>query len=103
MADTQRQTARMTKVPYEYIFLFNYLGYPRINPMTFELEWWVYTDQYVAMTGESNQEHAEVNLDEVESGDLNTVTGKVPSMSKATDKVQNVSGKIGGALSAGLI
>ena len=92
MQDDQRQNAKMTKVPYEYIFLFNHLGYPRINPMTFELEWWVYTDQFNAMTGEGrNQDMPDVNLDEVDAGDLNNVTGKVPDMSKAADKVPKLS------------
>lgn len=80
MADDQRQNAGLIKVPYEYIFLFNHLGYPRINVSTFELEWWVYNDTFTRMTGESNQEgNVQFNLDEVDSGDLNTYTGSEPA------------------------
>lgn len=75
MDDLSRQRAGMVKIPYEYIFLFNYLGYPRINPNTFELEWWVYNDKFLAMTGESSQEEPHFNLDEIDAGDLNTYTG----------------------------
>jgi hypothetical protein len=78
MYDDQRQNAGLVKVPYEYIFLFNYLGYPRINPTTFELEWWVYNSTYLDMTGNSGSDTTmpEVNLDEIDAGELNTYTGK---------------------------
>lgn len=77
MFDDQRKSAGMVQVPYEYIYLFNYLGYPRINPSTFELEWWVYNDQFKALTGEGNNKNTDVsfNLDDVDAGDLNTYTG----------------------------
>jgi hypothetical protein len=76
MQDDRRKDAGMIKVPYEYIFLFNHLGYPRINPATFELEWWVYNDQFTSMTGEGGKlNEVNFNLDEVDSGDLNTYTG----------------------------
>lgn len=28
------------------IIIFNFYGYPRINPVTMELQWWVYQDDY---------------------------------------------------------
>lgn len=78
MYDDQRQNAGMTKIPNEYIYLFNHLGYPRINPHTFELEWWVHTDEFVELTGGGDQDMHEVNLDAVDAGDLNTYTGTPP-------------------------
>lgn len=78
MNDDQRKNAQMVKIPAEYIFLFNHLGYPRINPTTFELEWWVYNEQFTQMTGEANREQIAVNLDEVDSGDLATYSGGSP-------------------------
>jgi hypothetical protein len=77
MADDQRQNAGLVKVPYEFIYLFNHLGYPRINIQTFELEWWVYNNTYLEMTG-NNSDGAtmpEVDLADVDAGDLNTYTG----------------------------
>jgi len=35
-----------TKVPYQYLQLFNNKGYPRINVLTNELEWWVDHQEY---------------------------------------------------------
>lgn len=31
----------MTKIPNEYLTLFNHRGYPRIDPNTRELQWWI--------------------------------------------------------------
>lgn len=81
MADLERQNRGLVKVPYEYIFLFNHLGYPRINPNTFELEWWVYNEIFTKMTGEMERGEVTFNLDEVDAGDLNTYTGKNPPTS----------------------
>lgn len=81
MYDNQRQAAGMVKIPYEYIYLFNHLGYPRINPFTFELEWWVYNNQYLSMTGEGSSNSdapPDFNLDEVDAGELNNYTGADP-------------------------
>jgi hypothetical protein len=39
--------------------LFNHHGYPRIDPTTWELEWWVPKDEYTAMVGEDSAEVAE--------------------------------------------
>lgn len=36
----------VTKVPFEYLDIFNNRGYPRINPATRELEWYVTTSYY---------------------------------------------------------
>lgn len=74
MFDDQRAGAGLIKIPYEYIYLFNHLGYPRINPFTFELEWWVYNETFTSMTGESNKPAVAFNLDEVDAGDLGTTT-----------------------------
>lgn len=51
MADAARQNAGMMKIPYEYIYLFNHMGYPRIDPTTYELEWWIYTAEFQARLG----------------------------------------------------
>jgi hypothetical protein len=75
MFPANRKKAGMIKVPYEYIFLFNHAGYPWINPATFELEWWIYNQQFIAMTGEGKDGHVEFNLDEVDAGELNIYTG----------------------------
>lgn len=40
----------MVAVPKNVLSLFNNRGYPRINPETYELEWWVPKDLYVART-----------------------------------------------------
>lgn len=39
-----RHAMGLRKIPYEYIYLFNYQGYPFINFKTQELEWYVYED-----------------------------------------------------------
>lgn len=36
----------------EEIIVFNYYGYPRINPITMELQWWVYSDDYESVMSE---------------------------------------------------
>lgn len=40
MGDELREST-YTKVPYQYLSLFNYEGYPRVNTTTQQLEWWV--------------------------------------------------------------
>lgn len=35
-----------TKVPIDALPIFNNRGYPRINPVTYELEWWVTNEEY---------------------------------------------------------
>jgi hypothetical protein len=34
------------KVPMDALAIFNNRGYPRINPMTYDLEWWVSNEEY---------------------------------------------------------
>ena len=79
MADDQRASAGLVKVPYEYIFLFNYLGYPRINPMTFELEWWIYQETFTSMTGSdgtnNDQQDVKVNLDDADKASTSSYSG----------------------------
>ncbi|WP_144106606.1 hypothetical protein [Paraburkholderia sp. BCC1886] len=48
MADSQR-TSLYTKVPMGALGIFNNKGYPRINPDTWELEWWVDNTTYNAL------------------------------------------------------
>lgn len=45
MSDAHRAST-YTKIPFEYLRLFNYKGYPRVNTDTSELEWWVDTKVY---------------------------------------------------------
>lgn len=45
MKDGVRERS-MRKVPVQYLSIFNNRGYPRINPDTYELEWWVSADFY---------------------------------------------------------
>lgn len=71
MFDDQRTNAGLMVVPPEYIYLFNYAGYPRINPFTGELEWWVYQEDFKALTGEGNNtEEPNFNIDLIDAGDL---------------------------------
>jgi hypothetical protein len=70
MADNMREQSGMVKIPFEYIYLFNHMGYPRINPITYELEWWVYNEQYVKMTGEQDATEQEVNTDMIDADGL---------------------------------
>ncbi len=45
MDDSTRSTG-YTMVPLAALTIFNYKGYPRINPDTYVLEWWVDNDTY---------------------------------------------------------
>ena len=45
----------MRKLTREEIGIFNYRGYPRINPNTYELDWWIYGDQYETILAEVNR------------------------------------------------
>lgn len=53
MKDGNREQS-LVKVDGAYLHHFNYSGYPRINPGTFELEWWVYTSEWNAVVGSNN-------------------------------------------------
>lgn len=70
MGDNMRDRAGMVQIPFEYIYLFNHMGYPRIDPRTYELEWWVYNEQFAAMTGQGEEPQEELNLDEVDADGL---------------------------------
>jgi hypothetical protein len=48
-----------TKVPLAALPIFNNRGYPRINPLTYELEWWVETAEYNNRLGLSQTYQAE--------------------------------------------
>jgi len=41
----------MVQVPEAALLLFNNMGYPRIDPDSLELQWWVSQDQYEAIMG----------------------------------------------------
>lgn len=45
MSDKYRENY-YTKVPIEMLSIFNNRGYPRIDPYTYELEWWVSNEEY---------------------------------------------------------
>jgi hypothetical protein len=45
MSDKQRDKF-FTKIPIEALGIFNNRGYPRIDPYTYELEWWVTNQEY---------------------------------------------------------
>lgn len=45
MSDEKRGNS-MIKIPQEYLTLFNNRGYPRIEPETYELEWWINKDSF---------------------------------------------------------
>lgn len=51
MRDAGRED-NYTKLDKNETYYFNYNGYPRINPDTFELEWWVDKQDYRAFKGE---------------------------------------------------
>lgn len=50
MKDSTRN-GTMVKVNKNLLSIFNNRGYPRINPETYELEWWVDSDLYSKRTG----------------------------------------------------
>ncbi len=51
MADGRREKT-MTPLSAGLKPIFNYMGYPRINPYTSEFEWWVDTAQFKAIIGQ---------------------------------------------------
>ena len=48
----------MTKVPANLLFVFNNRGYPRINPLNYELEWYVFNVDYSAKIAALNDINA---------------------------------------------
>lgn len=50
MADNRRE-ANYTKVPMSMLNIFNNRGYPRINPDSYELEWWVDNTEFKQRLG----------------------------------------------------
>lgn len=61
------------KVPMDALAIFNNRGYPRIDPETYELQWWVTNEDYQERLGylqeqETNRYKATWNSQEVEMG-----------------------------------
>jgi hypothetical protein len=62
METDSSRASEMTKLTPEYFNLFNFKGYPRINPDTYELEWWVNTADFkellnsLGVTDDTNDE-----------------------------------------------
>ncbi len=66
--ESTRRANGLMKIPQEYLYLFNFNGYPFINVLTYELEWWVYLTEFQAMTGEKDGEDAETGEGFTEEG-----------------------------------
>lgn len=49
--DAERVSRQLRKLDPELYKTFNHYGYPRINPNTYELEWWVWEQDYQEMLG----------------------------------------------------
>lgn len=49
--DTDRTNNRLIKIESALQKTFNHFGYPRINPDTYELEWWIWKQEYDEMLG----------------------------------------------------
>jgi len=65
MKDSDR-SKRLVKLNSNALSLFNHQGYPRIDPDTWELEWWVPKDRYEALLGtnaSANEVFDESNID----------------------------------------
>lgn len=50
--DVNGNSVGMVQVTTEYIQLFNHFGYPRIDPETYELQWWIYQTDFEERAGE---------------------------------------------------
>lgn len=74
MFDVHLRGNGMVKIPYEFIHLFNDEGYPRIDPETYELQWWIYEDLYQEKAGqylsEINQDRPAITVG-IEGEDVN--------------------------------
>lgn len=66
-----RRGSDMFKLTKNIKGMFNNRGYPRINPSTYELEWWVFKDHFQART----TEFLESNLTDLEKQDLANTKG----------------------------
>ncbi len=64
MRDSVRKT-RYTKIPTEYLILFNHRGYPRIDINTYELEWWIDKETYKSVIAnvKYKPESSKISLD----------------------------------------
>jgi len=51
MKKTADRNAHMVKLQPHEINAFNFYGYPRVNMVTLELEWWVFKKEYQALFG----------------------------------------------------
>lgn len=54
----------VVQVPFSDLQIFNRTGYPRIDPDTWELQWWVSKGQYQATQAAYARTHTALNLDE---------------------------------------
>lgn len=70
-----RVSRGMMKIPYEYIYLFNFQGYPYINIRTHELEWYVYREQFQAIAGAGAISDMQIDTVGVDAGDLGYTPG----------------------------
>lgn len=59
----------MTKIPITALGLFNNKGYPRINESTYELEWWVFKEDYVVLKPYMDVDEGDIPAPEFEEGD----------------------------------
>ncbi len=51
ITDAERVRNGLKKIEHQLYGTFNHMGYPRINPNTYELEWWVWKNEYDEMLG----------------------------------------------------
>lgn len=68
MADNRR-ASQYTLIPYDMVDVFNHRGYPRIDPATREMQWWIGKEEFNLMTGRNDKASALVPI----SGYKNTV------------------------------
>ena len=70
MKDDRRESS-MIKIPYEYLKLFNNRGYARINPETYELEWWIDREHYEMKKRQFDAALSDLSMDHLyETGPL---------------------------------
>ncbi len=79
MDDSRRASSGLVKVNYNMINGFNYMGYPRIDPTTYELEWWVYNQDLIAMLGgDPGGVEEEMDMSQVDADGLGIVESSQP-------------------------